>query len=198
VLLHGLEHRSAEVGRGLHNVHAGRGEGSKLGSRRALAAGDNGTSVAHASARRGSGAGDETHHGLVGVAVLSNPVGGVLLGLATDLTNHDNALGLGVVGEALQAVDEVGTVERVTANADAGGLAEAHIGGLGNGLVGQSAGAGHDSDFSLLVDISRHDANLALIGLDNTRAVRTNQSTLGLLVQGILDLKMMFDKSKNK
>ena len=194
MLLHGLEHRSAEVSRGLHNVHTGRREGGELGGGRALATGDDGTSVTHASARRGSGAGDETHHRLVGVAVLSNPVGGVLLGLATDLTNHDNALGLGVVGEALQAVDEVGAVERISTNADAGGLAKAHIGGLSDGLVGQSTRAGHHSDFSLLVDISRHDTNLALIGLDNTRAVRANQSTLGLLVQGVLDLKKIVEE----
>ena len=35
------------------------------------------------------------------------------------------AFGLGVVQEQLQAVDEVGAVDRVAADADAGGLAEA-------------------------------------------------------------------------
>lgn len=188
MLLHGLEHGGAEVSGGLHNVHAGSREGGELGGSSALAAGDDGASVAHASAGGSGGAGDETHDGLVGVAVLSDPVGGVLLGLAADLADHDDALGLGVVGEALQAVNEVGAVERVASDADAGGLAETHSGGLGDGLVSQSARAGHHSDLSLLVNVSRHDADLALLGLDNAGAVRADQSTLGLLVKGVLDL----------
>jgi hypothetical protein len=38
------------------------------------------------------------------------------------------------------------------------------------------------------VDVSRHDTDLALLGLDDAGAVRADQSTLGLLAKGILDL----------
>ena len=50
----------------------------------------------------------------------------LLFGSAADFANHDDALRLRVSNEALQAVHEVGAVEGVAADADAGGLAEAH------------------------------------------------------------------------
>ena len=65
-----------------------------------------------------------------------------LLCLASDLTNHDDALGVGVVDEELQAVDEVGSVEGVAADADTQRLAEAHGAGLVHGLVGEGARSG--------------------------------------------------------
>ena len=191
MLLHGLQHGGAEVCRGLDDVHARSGERRELGRRGALAAGDDGAGVAHASTGRGGGAGDEADDGLVGVAVLADPVGGVLLGLAAYLADHDDALGLGVVGEALQTVDEVGAVERVSTDAHAGGLAQAHGGGLCDGLVGQGAGAGHHADLSLGVDVPRHDADLALVRLDDAGAVGADQSALGLTVESILHLKML-------
>ena len=62
-----------------------------------------------------------------------------LLCLASDLTNHDDTLGVGVVNEELQTVDEVGSVEGVAADADTQRLAEAHGAGLVHGLVGEGA-----------------------------------------------------------
>ena len=47
-----------------------------------------------------------------------------------NLANHDDPLRLRVVHEALQAVNEVGAVERVAADAHAGGLAQSYGGGL--------------------------------------------------------------------
>jgi hypothetical protein len=46
------------------------------------------------------------------------------LGVAADLADHDDALGLGVLQEQSEAVDEVGAVDRIAADADAGRLAE--------------------------------------------------------------------------
>ena len=51
-------------------------------------------------------------------------LGAVFLGGAADLADHDDGLGLGVGQEHLQHVDEVGAVDRVAADADAGRLAE--------------------------------------------------------------------------
>ncbi|KAJ8554601.1 hypothetical protein ON010_g9882 [Phytophthora cinnamomi] len=116
------------------------------------------------------------------------PLGRLLLGGSADLAHHDDALGLGVVGEALEAVDEVGAVERVAANADDGGLAEAQGRGLGHGLVGQGARAGHDADLALLVDVAGHDAHLALTGLDDAGAVGADEARLVLVAQVPLDL----------
>ena len=50
-----------------------------------------------------------------------------LLGLASDLSDHDDALGVGVVEEHVEAVQEVGAVERVATDADAQGLTQADL-----------------------------------------------------------------------
>mmetsp|Transcript_4825 Transcript_4825/g.12161 ORF Transcript_4825/g.12161 Transcript_4825/m.12161 type:complete len:305 (+) Transcript_4825:47-961(+) len=188
VFLHSLKHSSTKLSRGLDDMHTSSRKGSELSSSSTFTTRNNGTSMSHASTRGCGSTSNETHHRLVGVTVFLDPVSGILLGLATDLTDHDDTLSLGVIGEALQAVNEVSTVERITTNADASGLTKAHSSGLGDSLVGQGTRARYHSDFSLLVNISRHDTNLALICLNDTRAVRTDQSTLGLLTQSVLDL----------
>ena len=58
--------------------------------------------------------------------------GSLLFSSAANLANHDDSLGLRVNHKALQAVHEVGAVERVAADAYACGLAEANRGGLEN------------------------------------------------------------------
>ena len=75
-------------------------------------------------------------------------LGRLFLGGAADLADHDDALGLRVGQEQLQAVDEVGAVDRIAADADAGRLAEAGGGGLRHRLVGQRARAGDDADLA--------------------------------------------------
>ena len=45
---------------------------------------------------------------------------------------------------------------------DAGRLAEAEIGQLPDGLVGERAAAAHHADRARLVDVAGHDADLAL------------------------------------
>jgi hypothetical protein len=188
VVLHGLEHHGAELGGGLDDVGARGLQGLELGSSGSFAAGYDGTSVTHASSRRSTGTGDETDDRLVAVAELLEPLGGVLLGLATDLSDHDDALRLRVIGEALQAVDEVGAIERISSDADASGLSKTNISGLGNSLVSQGSGSRDNSDLSSLVDVSGHNTNLALLGLNNTRAIGSDESTLGLLTQQVLHL----------
>ena len=54
-----------------------------------------------------------------------DPGGGFLLGAAADLADHDDGLGVGVLREQLQDVDERRADERVAADADARGLPEA-------------------------------------------------------------------------
>ena len=62
--------------------------------------------------------------------------GRVLLGRAADLADHDDRLGLRVGEEHLEHVDELGALDRIAADADRGGLAEARVGGLEHRLVG--------------------------------------------------------------
>ena len=53
-------------------------------------------------------------------------------------------------------------------------------------LVRQRARARHDTDLTLLVDVPGHDADLALLGLDDTGAVRADQARLVLALHDVL------------
>ncbi len=98
-----------------------------------------------------------------------------------DLTDHDDRFGLRIFLEQLQDVDEVGARDGVTADAHAGGLAETGVGGLLDGFIGQGAGTRHDAYLAWQVDVTRHDADLALAGSDHARAVRADQGNAQLV-----------------
>src|SRR5690606_763339 len=78
--------------------------------------------------------------------------------------------------EQLQNVDEVRTRDRVTTDTHARGLTETIISSLLNSFIGQGTGAGHNTYFTWLVDVTRHNTDLTFTGSDNTGAVRTNQT----------------------
>ena len=98
------------------------------------------TKLTHATARRRSQTSNERHDGLLGL-LRRNVRSSLLLHLATDLTDQDDALGLGVGVESLEHVDKVRAVEGVTADTDASALAQTDGGRLCDGLVGQGARA---------------------------------------------------------
>lgn len=93
---------------------------------------------------------------------LSQVVGGLLLGHTADLANQYDALGIGILEEDLQAIDEIGAIERITANAHAQRLAQTHLGGLMHRLIGERARAGHNADLAALVYMAGHNADFAL------------------------------------
>src|SRR5690606_9371513 len=103
-------HRLADVRRRLGDPHARVTKRFELGFGGAFATRDDRTRVTHALAGRGRGARDEADDRLP--HVLLDERGAVLFGTATDLADHDDALGLGVFVEQLEAVDEVGAVDR--------------------------------------------------------------------------------------
>ena len=61
----------------------------------------------------------------------------LLLSLSSNLTDHDDPLGLLVSKEQLEAVDEVCSIEGISADANTQGLAEANSRGLVHSLVGE-------------------------------------------------------------
>lgn len=63
---------------------------------------------------------------------------------------------LGVYEEALEAVDEVGAVEGVAADAHNGGLAQALLRRLEDCLIRERARPRHDADLARLVDVPLH------------------------------------------
>ena len=80
-----------------------------------------------------------------------------------------------------EGVDEARPVDRVAADADAGALADPQARELPDPLVGERARAADDADPARLVDIARHDPDLALAGRDDARAVRADQPDLGMM-----------------
>ena len=93
-------------------------ESGNLRSSVTLASGNDGTSVAHTTAWRCRLASDEADSWQVTVVIGAEPLSGFLLSLATDLTNHDDTLGLGVINELGQHIDEVCAVEGVTTDSN--------------------------------------------------------------------------------
>ena len=133
--------------------------------------------MAHAAARRRSGSGDEADHRLF-AAVGAQERGGFLLGGAADLANHDDGVGLVVGEEHLEDIDELEPVDRIAADPDAARLAEPGGGGLCHRLIGERPRARDDADPPAIVDMARHDANLAFAGSDDPRAVRPDEAPL--------------------
>src|SRR4051812_40824719 len=109
--------------------------------------------MAHATARGRGRAADEADDRLL-ILRRADKLGGVLLGGAADLADHDDALRLVILEEELEAVDEVGAVDGIAADADAGRLAEPGRGGLRDGLVGERPRARDDADLAARVDVA--------------------------------------------
>lgn len=154
-----------------------------LGAGTTLTTGNDGSGVAHSSAGRSRDSGNEGADGLgdlSGLVVLLEEVGGLLLGGTSNLTDHDDTVGVLVLEEDLEAVDEVGAGEGVSSDSDNQRLAEADLGGLVDGLVGEGSGSGHNTDSAPLVDGRGHDTDLALAGGNDTGAVGADQTGLGL------------------
>src|ERR1051325_5903148 len=166
-------HRRAELGRALCQANARRLEGLDLVRCGPLPSRDDRSGMPHSLSLRSGLAADSPGHRLL--HVLLDELGGLLFGVAADLADHDHTGGLGIVLEEPQHVDEVHTLDRIAADADASRLTEPQAGQLMDGLVGEGAAARHDAYRALLVDVTRHDADLALIGCDHTRAVGTDQ-----------------------
>ena len=116
----------------------------RLRLRRAGRAGDDRAGVAHALAGRRLEAGDVGDHRLR--HVLADVLGGALLLVAADLAHHHDQLGLGVLLEQRDHVDERGADDRVAADSDDRGVADAELGQLVADLVGERPRARHEPD----------------------------------------------------
>ena len=71
--------------------------------------------------------------------VISDPIGGHLLSLSSDLPNHYDSLSLRVKHKSLQDINEVGSIERISSNPNNCGLPKACFSSLINSLVCESS-----------------------------------------------------------
>src|SRR5690625_3191653 len=136
--------------------------------------------MSHASARWRRAASDEAAHGLLLVRG-RNELRGLDLCSPPDLPDHYDPLGLLVLEEKLDAIHEARADYGIAADADTGRLAEPGSGGLGHRFIGQGAGTRDDADLATLMNVPRHDANLAFIRRDDTWAVGADQACLATL-----------------
>jgi hypothetical protein len=122
--------------------------------------------------------------------VVLAPARGFGLVGAADLADHDDGVGFRIVVEGLHHVDVLQAVDRVAADADRAGLAQADLGELRHGFIGERAGARDDADAALAVDVAGHDADLDLVGRDQAGAVGAQQQRL-LAALGFLGLHLV-------
>ena len=155
-----------------------------------LATADDSSSVTHSPAGRCSHTSDEAHHWLCICTrvVLLQVLGGLLLSFTSNLSNHDDSLGLGIVDETLETVNEVRAVEGIASNADTEGLSKTHHGRLVDSFICEGARPGDNPNAARLVDVAWHDANLASSWRNDARAVGTDQPGLALSQEGVLHL----------
>src|SRR5262249_35622483 len=126
-------------------------------------------------------AGDKANHRL-GAAALGlrfYEFRRVLLGRAANFPDHDDGVGGRVGKEHFKHRDELGSLDRIAADADRGRLAQSSVGGLLHRLVGERACAGDDADLAGLEDVARHDADLASVGREHAWAVRPDETRPG-------------------
>ena len=115
-------------------------------------------------------------------------------------------LGIGVVEEQLHDVDVLGAGEGVTADTDDERLAKANTGRLRDGLVGERARTRDDTcgirqSRTLLarwttrltnaagrMDNTGLDTHLATSGVNDARTVGSDETRLGLALEGLVDL----------
>lgn len=67
--------------------------------------------------------------------MLAKPFGGLLFSFTSDFSNHDDSLGLWVVDELREYVNEVCSIERITADANDGRLTKVKLSGLVDCLI---------------------------------------------------------------
>ena len=86
------------------------------------------------------------------------------------------------------SVDEVSSIERITANADTEGLSKTNHGCLVNCFIREGARPGDHSDASRLMNVAWHDANLACPWSNDAWAVGADEPGLALSQEGMFDL----------
>jgi hypothetical protein len=97
---------------------------------------DDSTGVTHSAAWGSSLSGNERKNWEFSCVILREPVSSFLFSFTTDFTYHNDTMSLWVFYKALEHIDEVGAVERITTNADNGGLTEPNSCSLVNCFIG--------------------------------------------------------------
>lgn len=137
------------------------------------------TCVSHAFSGRGGLTGDEGGDGLGHLC--ADEFRGPFLFIAADLADHDDFFGFWIVFEHFQHVGEVCAVDRVAADADAGGRAHAEVFHGIKHFVSQCAGARDHADVAGDGDVAGDDSHFGFSGCEQAGAVRSDQARAFLI-----------------
>lgn len=162
-----------DLGSGIGDFSSGVEKGIHFGLGGTEFAADDGSSVAHALARRSGASGNEADDGFCHV-LFDEGRTDFFVGSA-NFSDHDYGFRFGVFFKHAEGVDESGADDRVSADADAGGLSEVVLGEFPGDFVCEGARAGDHSDRAFLENVTGHDAHLALIGSDDSGAVSAEE-----------------------
>src|SRR5206468_8480063 len=121
---------------------------------------DDRAGVTHRLARRRGEARDVADRRLAELGLDEDS--GLLLLVASDLADHDDALGLRVVAEEREDVDEGRPDDRVAADADDGRVAEPELRQLVADLVREGARAGDEPDRAFAEDLGGGGTDVGL------------------------------------
>ena len=97
--------------------------------------------------------------------------------LSSNFSNHNYALCLWIIYKLFQYIYEVCSVEGISTNTYYSWLTEIECWCLIYSFICKSSRSWNNSNFSFLVNISRHNTYFALSWLNNSWAVRSNQSS---------------------
>ena len=123
----------------------------------------------------------------------TNVIGGFLFGRPADLPDHQHPFGGRVGLEQFQCVDEAGAVDRISPDAQSGGLTQPQVGELIDRLIGQGARAADHPHPPSSVDVAGHYPDLALPRGDHPRAVGPYQAA-GVRLEIPLGLHHVIDR----
>src|SRR5580704_19663577 len=115
-----------------------------------LPSADNCASVPHAPSGRRGLPRDEADHRLL--YIFLDVFGSHFLSVAADFADHYDRVGIAIFVEQLDRIQKAGANYRIAANSNAGGLPDAQMRELINGLVGEGPTATHNADVALLVN----------------------------------------------
>ena len=104
------------------------------------------------------------------------------------------ALVCGISLESGEAVNEVGAVYGVSTDADNRALTNAHTPNLVHRFIGQGSGAGNDTHGAGRMNVARLNADLALAGSDDPRAIGSDKPA-GAALEVIFDLQHIHDRN---
>ena len=172
------------------------------------------TSMTHPPPRRRRYPCNEAHSRFILGIITLQKLRCVLFRRTSYLAYHDDSVRFFVFQEDFETIDEVCPREWIASDADDEGLAEAGLGGLVDGFVGEGAGAGDDAYAAALVDESGHDADFALTlecvskGLgdlwmmrayrgNNARTVGAHEPCFALGLEDVCDTDHIFGSSRS-